>query len=258
MQALILKIKKHQFLFEELVKRDFKQKYKRTVLGMGWSILSPLLTLLVLKLVFGFYFGRTISHYTIYLFCGNLLFAYYKESTTSGMNSLMGNAAIFSKINVPKYLFLFSKNVSSLINFGLTLLIFFAFVFADGLPFTWKFLMLLYPIACLVIFNLGMGLILSALFVFFRDISYLYNVFTMLLMYASAIFYDITIVPEKLQFIFYLNPVYCCIAYFRSIVIAGEIPPVEWHLLCLGYALLAFLVGCYIYKKDNHKFLYYI
>lgn len=258
MQALILKIKKHQFLFEELVKRDFKQKYKRTVLGMGWSILSPLLTLLVLKLVFGFYFGRTIPHYTIYLFCGNLLFAYYKESTTSGMNSLMSNAAIFSKINVPKYLFLFSKNVSSLINFGLTLLIFFAFVFADGLPFTWKFLMLLYPIACLVVFNLGMGLILSALFVFFRDISYLYNVFTMLLMYASAIFYDVSIVPEKLQFIFYLNPVYCCIAYFRSIVIAGEIPSVEWHLLCLGYAFLAFLVGCYIYKKDNHKFLYYI
>ena len=122
MRALILKMKKHQFLFEELVKRDFKQKYKRTVLGMGWSILSPLLTLLVLQLVFGFYFGRTIPHYTIYLFCGNLLFAYYKESTTSGMNSLMGNAAIFSKINVPKYLFLFSKNVSSLINFGLTLL----------------------------------------------------------------------------------------------------------------------------------------
>ena len=229
MKVLILKMKKHQFLFEELVKRDFKQKYKRTVLGMGWSILSPLLTLLVLQLVFGFYFGRTIPHYTI-----------------------------FSKINVPKYLFLFSKNVSSLINFGLTLFIFFAFVFADGLPFTWKFLMLLYPIACLVIFNLGMGLILSALFVFFRDISYLYNVFTMLLMYASAIFYDISIVPEKLQFIFYLNPVYCCIAYFRSIVIAGEIPSVEWHLLCLGYALFAFLVGCYIYKKDNHKFLYYI
>lgn len=258
MQALILKMKKHQFLFEELVKRDFKQKYKRTVLGMGWSILSPLLTLLVLQLVFGFYFGRTIPHYTIYLFCGNLLFAYYKESTTSGMNSLMSNAAIFSKINVPKYLFLFSKNVSSLINFGLTLLIFFAFVFADGLPFTWKFLMLLYPIACLVVFNLGMGLILSALFVFFRDISYLYNVFTMLLMYASAIFYDVSIVPEKLQFIFYLNPVYCCIAYFRSIVIADEIPSIEWHLLCLGYALLSFLVGCYIYKKDNHKFLYYI
>lgn len=258
MQDLVLKIKKYQFLFEELVKRDFKQKYKRTVLGMGWSILSPLLTLLVLQFVFGFYFGRTIPHYTIYLFCGNLLFAYYKESTTSGMNSLMSNAGIFSKINVPKYLFLFSKNVSSLINFSLTMLIFFVFVFFDGLPFTWKFLLLLFPAACLIIFNLGMGLILSAMFVFFRDISYLYNVFTMLLMYASAIFYDISIVPERFQFIFYLNPVYCYIAYFRSIVIDGAIPSGEFHFLCLGYALAAFLVGGLIYKKNNHKFLYYI
>lgn len=127
--AAYLSIQKNQFLFEELVKRDFKKKYKRTVLGMGWSILSPLLTLLVLQIVFGFYFGQSIPHYTIYLFCGNLIFAYYRESTTGGMNSLMSNASIFSKINVPKYLFLFSKNVSSLINFGLTMLIFFAFVF---------------------------------------------------------------------------------------------------------------------------------
>lgn len=225
---------------------------------MGWSILSPLLTLLVLQFVFGFYFGRTIPHYTIYLFCGNLLFAYYKESTTSGMNSLMSNAGIFSKINVPKYLFLFSKNVSSLINFVLTMLIFFAFVLFDGLPFTWKFILLLFPTVCLIMFNLGMGLILSAMFVFFRDISYLYNVFTMLLMYASAIFYSIDILPKQVQLIFYLNPVYCYIAYFRSIVIEGVIPSANLHFLCLGYAMAAFLVGCLIYKKNNHKFLYYI
>ena len=81
MKALIHKLKKHQFLFEELVKRDFKQKYKRTVLGMGWSILAPLLTLLVMKLVFGHFFGRRIAHYTTYLFCGNLLFSYFKEAT---------------------------------------------------------------------------------------------------------------------------------------------------------------------------------
>ena len=132
------------------------------------------------------------------------------------------------------------------------------FVFFDGLPFTWKFFLLLFPAGCLIIFNLGMGLILSAMFVFFRDISYLYNVFTMLLMYASAIFYDISIVPEQFQFIFYLNPVYCYIAYFRSIVIDGAIPSAGLHFLCLGYALAAFLVGCLIYKKNNHKFLYYI
>ena len=103
------RLKKNQFLFEELTKRDFKRKYKRTVLGMGWSILAPLLTLLVLNFVFGHFFGRRVPHYTIYLFCGNLLFSYFKESTTGGMNSLVSNAGIFTKVNVPKYIFLLSK-----------------------------------------------------------------------------------------------------------------------------------------------------
>lgn len=109
MKQALLKFQNNQFLFEELVKRDFKKKYKRTALGMAWSVLSPLLTLLVMRLVFTQFFGHHVAHYTTYLFCGNLVFSYFNESTSQGMTSLMGNAAIFSKVNVPKYLFLFSK-----------------------------------------------------------------------------------------------------------------------------------------------------
>ena len=93
-------IKKYQFLFEELVSRDFKKKYKRTVLGMGWSVLSPLLQLLVMSLVFGQFFAHNQPHYTIYLFCGNLVFSYYKESTSTGMRSLMDNRGIITKVTV--------------------------------------------------------------------------------------------------------------------------------------------------------------
>ena len=110
MNGIIVKIKKHSFMFQELVKRDFKQKYKRTVLGMMWSILNPLLTLLVMKLVFTQFYGVQTEHYTTYLFAGNLMYSYYRESTSGGMYSLMSNSGIFSKINVPKYLFLLSKN----------------------------------------------------------------------------------------------------------------------------------------------------
>ena len=258
MISLIQKVKKHQFLFEELVKRDFKQKYKRTILGMGWSVLSPLLTLLVMQLVFGHFFGSRISHYTTYLFCGNLLFSYFKEATTGSMNALVSNANIFTKINVPKYLFLLSKNVSSIINFGLTLIIFFVFVFADSITLQWKFFMLLFPICCLTLFNIGVGLVLSALFVFYRDVNYLYNIFTMLLMYMSAIFYQITIVPEKFRMMFYLNPLYCYIEYFRKIVIEAAIPSLEYHLLCLFYAVLFIGIGGWMYMKYNRKFLYYL
>ena len=109
------------------MKRDFKKKYKRTVLGAVWSLLSPLMMLLVMRLVFTQFFGRHMPHYTIYLFCGNLVFAFFNESTSQGMSSLMGNASIFTKVNVPKYLFLLSKNVQCLINFALTLCIFVLF-----------------------------------------------------------------------------------------------------------------------------------
>ena len=254
----ILKIQSYRFLFEELVKRDFKKKYKRTVLGMAWSVLSPLLALLVMRLVFTQFFGRHTPHYTTYLFCGNLVFSYFNESTSQGMTSLMGNAKIFSKINVPKYLFLFSKNVQTLINFGLTLGVFFAFCVIDSIPFTWKFICLLYPICMLVLFNIGVGLILSAMFVFFRDIQYLWSVFTQLLMYMSAIFYTIDRYSPMAQDLFLLNPVYLFIRYFRKIVIEATIPTIWFHLLILADVGIVLGLGCWAYKKYNAKFLYYV
>ncbi len=255
---MIQKLKKYQFLFEELVKRDFKKKYKRTVLGMAWSVLSPLLSLLVMRLVFTQFFGRSTPHYTTYLFCGNLVFAYFNESATQGMSSLMGNAGIFSKVNVPKYLFLFSKNVQTFINFGLTLGVFFVFCILDHITFTWKFILLLYPICCLVLFNIGIGLILSALFVFFRDIQYLWSVFIQLLMYLSAIFYTIDSYPPMIKNMFLLNPVYLFIRYFRKIVIDATIPSIWFHLLMLADVVIVLGIGCFIYRKYNTKFLYYV
>lgn len=252
------KFERHQFLFEELVKRDFKKKYKRTVLGMAWSVLSPLLTLLIMRLVFTQFFGRGMAHYTTYLFCGNLVFSYFNESTSQGMSSLMGNAGIFSKVNVPKYMFLFSKNVQTLINFGLTLCVFFLFCILDGITFTWKFVLLLYPIGCLVLFNIGVGLILSAMFMFFRDIQYLWSVFTQLLMYMSAIFYTIDGYSQTAQNLFLLNPIYLHIRYFRKIVIDGVIPSVWFHLLMAADVLIVLGIGCWMYKKYNHRFLYYV
>ena len=256
--ALFQRIGENRFLFSELVKRDFKKKYKRTYLGMLWSVLSPLLTLLVMSIVFTEFFGRNMEHYTIYLFCGNIVFSFFNEATNTGMSSLMDNANIFSKINVPKYLFLFSKNVSSLINFGLTFSVFLIFCIIDRVTFTPAFLMLFFPILCLILFNIGMGLILSAMFVFFRDVQYLWSVFTMLLMYMSAIFYTVDTFGENIQRLFLLNPLYVYIKYFRLIVLEGTIPSLQYHALALGYALVAFIIGALIYKTKNHKFLYYV
>lgn len=255
---MIVKLKTYQFLFEELVKRDFKKKYKRTALGMAWSILAPLLQLLVMTLVFTRFFGRNTPHYMIFIFCGNLIFTFFSDATKGGMGTILGNSGIFTKINVPKYLFLLSRNIQALINFGLILIVFFIFVAFDGLSFTWKFLCLIYPIACLILFNIGIGMILSALFVFFRDVQYLYDVFTMLLMYMSAIFYTIDNYSYAVQCAFLLNPVYLFIRYFRKIVIESTVPTIWFHLLMAADAAIALGIGCLMYKKLNTRFLYYV
>jgi len=255
---MIEKIKQYHFLFTELVKRDFTKKYKRTVLGMAWSVLSPMLTLLIMWLVFSNFFANNMKHYVIYLFSGQLVFAYFTDSTNLSMNALVSNASIFTKVNVPKYLFLLSQNVSSLINFGLTLVLLFLFSAIDRVAFTWKFIFLLYPIICLVVFNVGMGMILSAFFVFFRDMQYLWGVVTTLLMWMSAIFYTIETFSYKIQLIFLANPIYLYIRYFRKIILEGSIPTVQFHLLGAAYALIALALGTYVYRKYNHEFLYYV
>ena len=184
-----------------------------------------------------------MGHYSTYLFCGTLVFDFFSDATSQGMNALVANARIFTKVNVPKYLFLLSKSVQTLINLGLTLCIFVLFCWLDHISFTWKFLLLVCSIGCLLLFNLGIGFILSALFVFFKDIQYLCGIFTRLLLYVSAIFYTIDHFSPQAQSLYYLNPVYVYISFFRQLVIAAEVPPL-WHsALAAGYALATRFVG---------------
>lgn len=251
-------LQKDQFLFVELTKRDFKQKYKRTVLGVGWSMLSPLLTLLVMRLVFTQFFGRDTPNYTTYLFSGNLVMSFYREATKGGMSALANNASLFSKINLPKYLFVLSKNVSSMINFAIILVVYFFFCAIDGIVFGPHMFMLVYPVLCLTLMNIGIGMILSAVYVFFKDTLYLYDIFLTLLTYLSAIFYQVSAFSESVQRLFLMNPVYCCIKYFRLITIDGQIPSLAFHLLLAFYVMIFLGIGVWFYKKYNKMFIYYI
>lgn len=247
-----------RFLFEELVKRDFKRKYKGSVLGVAWSVLSPLLMLAVMRFIFTNFFGRTVQHYTTYLFAGLLVFEFFSDSASAGMRSLVGNAGIFTKVNVPKYLFLFSRNMQSLLNFLITLLVFFAFCAIDGVPFTWRFALLVYPIVTLALFNLGLGFILSALFVFFRDLEYLWSIATRMVMWGSAIFYTTETFSPEMKFVFRCNPVYDHIDYVRQVVLDGVVPGWELHAILAGMSLAVLAVGMGLYKRYNTEFLYHV
>lgn len=251
------KVKQYRFLFEELTKRDFKKKYKRTLLGVLWSIISPFLTFLVQYFVFGYIFHRLDSGFVIYLLTGTLMFNFFTNATTNGMFSMYSNGAILSKVKVPKSLFVLSSNSAATFNFLLTLIVYFAFMIFCKITFGLHLLLIIYPILCLIIFNIGMSYILSALFVFFRDMQYLYQIFTMLLMYMSAIFYEVKHFPEELRFIFNVNPVYHYISYMRQLVMQASVPSLTEHIICLSFALGMLGIGYFVHSKTEQKFVYY-
>lgn len=245
-----------KFLLKQLIQRDFKGRYKRAVLGVLWSMLSPLLFFAAQAIVFSYFFDRG-EHYISYLITGNIVFHYFTDATTNSMFALQGNGGIISKIKVDKEIFLFSRSISCLINFGLNLIIMFTIVAIDKTPFDWKFLMLLFPITCMFFLNMGIGYILSALFVFFKDTQYLYSLFTRVLLYFSAIFYHIEVFPKNIQKLFFINPVYSYISYFRSIVIYQTIPTLFAHILCIAFPFIFMLIGKLIYNLNDNKFAYY-
>lgn len=256
-KGFLEKMKSYSFLFSELTKRDFKKKYKRSVLGIFWSVLSPVLTMLVMRLMFTQFFGRTIAHYTTYILAGNIVFSYFREATSEGMGAITSNARILSKIDVPKELFLYSKSVALFINFLISILVFFVFCAFDGIRFGWHFLALVYPVICLVMFSVGVAQILCTLFVFLKDIRYLWNVFLRLLTYMSAVFYKVDAFGPQLQQLFLLNPVYVYILYFRTVTIDQAIPSATVHLLALVYAVLAMALGMFLFKRKEDRFIFY-
>ncbi len=245
------------FLFKQLVHRDFTGRYKRAFFGVLWSILSPMFMFAVQAIVFTQVFGRKTEHYISYLVIGNVVFHYFSDAASSGMFSVSSNGGIISKINVPKWIFLLSKNVSCIINFGLTLIIMFVIAAIDGIQFHLSLFTLLYPIIWISIFNIGIGMILSTLHVFFRDIQYFWGIITQVMVYFSAVFYRVDIFSDTAKVLFYLNPVYTYISYFRSVIIDNAVPDLRLHLLCAGYAVEMLLIGILVYKKNSSRFVYY-
>lgn len=245
-----------KFLLKQLIHRDFKSRYKRTFLGVLWSMLSPLCFFVTQAIVFSKLFGRG-EHFLSYLIIGNMVYHYFSDATTNLMFSISANGGIISKINVDKKLFIYSRSISCLINFLLTLIIMFGVIAINGISFNVKFILLIFPIVCLYFLNMGIGYILSVLYVFFKDTQYLYSICTRMLTYFSAIFYYVDSFPENVRHLFFYNPVYCYIYYFRTIIIDNVIPSVYIHVMCAAFPVVFFIIGKVIYKVNEKKFVYY-
>lgn len=246
-------------LIKQLVTRDLKKKYRRSFLGYVWSILNPLLIMIVLTIVFSTMFKRNIENFPVYLFCGQLLYNFMRNSTHQAIFSITGNASLLKKTYLPKYIFTVAKITSGFIDFVLSLGALIIVMLATKATFSWWILLFPVVVLQLYVFNIGLGLFLSQAHVFFRDIQYIYNAVTTAWMYATPILYPIELLPDWLKWIVtHLNPMYFYVEQFRDLFYYCR--PIRWKLFLAGTvtALVVLVIGIKSFRKSEDKFILYI
>lgn len=249
---------RYGFLIKQLIIRDFKAKYKRSALGMAWSVMSPLLTMCVQYFVFSAVFKGSIENYPVYLLAGIVFFNFFNESITLGMSSILANAPLIKKVYMPKYIYPFSRVLTSLINFLLALLPLFLVSLVTGISLRPSILLLFFDIGCMFFFLLGMTLLLCTVTTFFQDVQYLWNIVCMIWMYATPIFYPESIIPTKYLPLYRLNPLNHFITFARTCIIGGVSPQPTVYLWCLLWAALIFVLGMFVFRKYQDQFVLYV
>lgn len=258
MGNFISELFKYRFLIHELVIRDIKKKYRRSVLGIIWSMLNPLLMMTVTAMVFSTLFRFDIKNYPLYLLTGQILFTFYAESTNFAMSSIIDNSGLIRKIYIPKYLFPLSRVISSAVNLLFTLPALLIIILVTGQTISWKLFTFIFPLLLFFVFCLGMGLILSTMAVYFRDMFHLYGVLLSLLSYATPIFYPESIVPDKFSLLLKLNPLYYFFKAIREALYENLIPDVQLMLYCGLLSIFAIVIGILFFKRYQNHFILYI
>jgi len=251
---------RYRELFFQLVSRDIKLKYRRSILGYFWSVLSPLLTMIVLVIVFSSIFRFDIEFFPVYILIGKILFSFLSAATTSSLSSITRNINLLKKIYVPKYIFTLSSITSELVNLLFMLFALFIVMFATGVPFSFSIIFIIIPIIQIYIFCLGIGLFLAQAVVFFRDVKHIWSVIVTAWMYLSAIFYPVSILPENLYFIVTkFNPLYFYIALFRNYIF-GDLNSGNIDLIIRGTfaAIIMLLIGIISFSLSKKKFILYM
>lgn len=249
---------KYSFLLKQLVSRDFRVKYKASMLGVVWSFLNPLLTMLVYLFVFSTIFRSNIENFPVYLMSGIVLFNYFSEATSLGLTAIVGNSALITKVYMPKVIYPLSKVISSAINLCISFIPLLLVMIITGVPFHKSLLLLPVVVAFLLMFSFGMSLLLSAMNVFFRDTQFLWGVVLTMLNFLTPVFYPESIIPAQFQTIYHMNPMYQILFFMRSIVIGGVSPNPITYLYCLVATVVPLLLGLWIFRKNQDKFVLYL
>lgn len=245
-------------LINELVLRDIKKKYRRSILGYFWSMIHPLLMMLITAMVFSNLFRFDIQNFALYLLTGQIIFTFYAEATNFAMGSIIENGALLKKIYIPKYLFPLSRVASSAVNLCLTLPAMLVIMIYTNQEITVNTLFCIIPLALLLFFCIGIGLFLAAFAVYFRDVFHLYGVILTALNYATPIFYPEKIIPEEYKFLIWCNPLSYYLQAFRDSVYSNSIPSITLLGYCITFSIISLLIGSYFFRKKENNFILYI
>lgn len=252
-------LQRNWFTISSLVSKDFKLKYRRSILGVAWSVLNPLLMMCVLAAVFTnvLKFGD-VANFPMYLILGNVLFALMSDSTSTAMTSILESAPLIKKIKISKMIFPIEKVLFQLVNFAISLIaVVIVMVFFRIAP-TVNLLALPLLLVYMLLFCSGLGMLLSALSVFFRDICHFWSVIITAWTYATPLFYPVSLLPDWMQAAEAFNPMYHYVSYFRDIAMYNTLPGVQENLVCLGIAAITFAVGFLVFRKTEKKFILYV
>lgn len=249
---------RYSFLIKQLVARDFKTKYKRSVLGMAWSVMNPLLTMCVQYVVFSTLFKSDIPYYPVYLLTGIVFFSFFNEAISMGMTAIVGNASLIKKVYIPKYIYPIARIISSLVNFGLALIPLFLAVFVMRVPIKASVVLLFFDIACFLIFIIGITLLLATATTFFQDVQFLWGVLCMVWQYLTPLFYPETIISPEFLNIYRMNPLYQYITFARTCIIDGVSPNPVSYFWCLFFAVSMLAVGVAVFRKHQDTFILHL
>lgn len=250
---------KYKDLIIELVSRDLKLKYRRSFLGYAWTILQPLLLMMVWVIVFSNLLGRNIENYPVFLLSGRMMYDFFSQSTTGAMKSVTGNSALIRKVNVPKYIFTLARVTSCMVDMVLSFGALLIVMLVTGAKFYWTLVMIPLVVIQIYIFCCGLGFFLAQFNVFFRDTEHIYGAILRALLYLTPILYEITRLPENLQlFIKAFNPLYYYVGQFRDIVYYGNIPGprIFWGGWIIAFLMLA--IGAWSFQRSKDRFILYI
>ncbi len=254
----MIQIFRYRDLVRALVVRDLKVRYRRSTIGFLWTMLQPLLTMLVLTLVFSKVFRFKLPHYPVYALAGIMFWNFFSQSVTTSMNSLKGNAQLLTKIPVPKAVFPVATVIAGVINLLLALVPLFAILLITGHPIHSAVLFIPVAILLAALFTLGAGLLLSPMAVFFYDTVEIVGVLLTLLMYMTPVFYPMDIVPEKYLWVVRFNPIRSVLEVFRDPIYFGKIPPLGHLTVAIAVAAVALVVGVIAFRRSSDRIPFYV